>query len=477
MEKSEELTAEELAAVETGASQARAGTVPDNSDGGLKLAEAARPFWPESWWSLVDFRIGIIPLPIYVLLIFIVVMLVYLDEVKSDAPTMIAVLVLGGFTCAEIGARLPLLRSIGAGAIFATFIPSALVYYHLIPVKIESAIADFTKSTNFLYIFIASIIVGSILSMNREVLIKGFLKIFVPLVAGSVVGAIVGTAIGTVLGLGMHHTFFYVVIPIMAGGIGEGSIPLSIGYAALTGVPQGEIFAEILPSVMLGSLTAILLAGMLNMLGKKYPHLSGEGHLQPVKAGEQDLEAEGAEEKAAGSATAGTIAAAGLTAITLYLLGVICFHLTGLPAPVAMLFLVVLLKLTRAVSPDLQLGDRVVFDFVRTTMTYPLLFAIGVALTPWDKLMAAFHPANVITIVSTVVTIVATGFFVGRLMGMYPIETAVVNATHSGQGGTGDVAILTAANRMQLMPFAQIATRIGGAVTITAVLAILDYLK
>ena len=62
-------------------------------------------------------------------------------------------------------------------------------------------------------------------------------------------------------------------------------------------------------------------------------------------------------------------------------------------------------------------------------------------------------------------------------MGTYPIETAIVNATHSGQGGTGDVAILTAANRMQLMPFAQIATRIGGAVTITAVLAILDYLK
>jgi Na+/citrate or Na+/malate symporter len=62
-------------------------------------------------------------------------------------------------------------------------------------------------------------------------------------------------------------------------------------------------------------------------------------------------------------------------------------------------------------------------------------------------------------------------------MGMYPIETAIVNACHSGQGGTGDVAILTAANRMQLMPFAQIATRIGGAVTITAVLLILGYLK
>jgi Na+/citrate or Na+/malate symporter len=211
----------------------------------MQNRETPRHFWPERWWALVDFRIGIIPLPVYVLLVFIVIVLVRTEEVQSDAPTMIAVLVLGGFTCAELGARLPLLRSIGAAAIFATFIPSALVYYHLIPAAIESAIADFTKSTNFLYIFIASIIVGSILSMDRDVLIKGFLKIFVPLAAGSVAAAAVGTAVGTTLGLGTHHTFFYIVVPIMAGGVGEGSIPLSIGYAALTGVPQGEVFAEI----------------------------------------------------------------------------------------------------------------------------------------------------------------------------------------------------------------------------------------
>jgi Na+/citrate or Na+/malate symporter len=59
---------------------------------------------------------------------------------------------------------------------------------------------------------------------------------------------------------------------------------------------------------------------------------------------------------------------------------------------------------------------------------------------------------------------------------MYPIEAAIINACHSGQGGTGDVAILTAANRMQLMPFAQIATRIGGAITVTIVLLLLSRL-
>jgi malate:Na+ symporter len=63
---------------------------------------------------------------------------------------------------------------------------------------------------------------------------------------------------------------------------------------------------------------------------------------------------------------------------------------------------------------------------------------------------------------------------IARFLNMYPIDVAIVNACHSGQGGTGDVAILTAANRMQLMPFAQIATRIGGAITVTVVLIILS---
>lgn len=98
-------------------------------------------------------------------------------------------------------------------------------------------------------------------------------------------------------------------------------------------------------------------------------------------------------------------------------------------------------------------------------------------MTPWDKLVSAFNVLNLITIVSTVAMLMATGFMVGRWLNMYPIETAIINACRSGQGGTGDVAILTAANRMQMMPFAQIATRIGGAITVTLTLIAMSQLK
>src|SRR5207248_3166491 len=157
---------------------------------------------------------------------------------------------------------------------------------------------------------------------------------------------------GTLLGLGAYHTFFFIVVPIMAGGVGEGAIPLSVGYAEILHGNQGELFATVLPPVMLGSLTAILLSGLLNHIGKRKPHLTGEGRLQPGEHDDMDPK----QEEIGGHMDVSHIAAAGITALTLYLLGIMCSRLFGLPAPVAMLFLAVLVKLTQAVSPQLQSG-------------------------------------------------------------------------------------------------------------------------
>uniref|UniRef100_A0A9E7ZQ92 Uncharacterized protein n=1 Tax=Bosea sp. NBC_00436 TaxID=2969620 RepID=A0A9E7ZQ92_9HYPH len=112
-----------------------AGGVPSAATHLAGSSQTAMPgtrqrFWPEGWWRLSEIRLGIVPLPLYILLIVIVAALVDLKEIKPDGPTMILVLLLGGFTCAEIGKHLP------------------LAFYHLIPAQMEKSIIDFSKSTN-----------------------------------------------------------------------------------------------------------------------------------------------------------------------------------------------------------------------------------------------------------------------------------------------------------------------------------------
>ncbi|PLR29020.1 malate permease, partial [Chimaeribacter californicus] len=119
--------------------------------------------------------------------------------------------------------------------------------YGLLPDVVVNATISFYKSTDILYLYICCIIVGSIMSMNREVLIQGFLRIFVPMLCGELVGMLVGMAAGFALGLDPFQTFFFLILPIMAGGVGEGAIPLSIGYAAILHMDQGVALGRILP--------------------------------------------------------------------------------------------------------------------------------------------------------------------------------------------------------------------------------------
>ncbi len=428
----------------------------------------------EKWWHILDnWKVGIIPLPLFLLAGALIGIDCLSGKLPNDIVVMVATLAFFGFACGEFGKRLPIVGKMGAAAICATFIPSALVHYGLLPDVVVASTTSFFKSTNILYLYICCIIVGSIMSMNRRTLIQGFLRIFFPMLCGEVAGMIVGMGIGMMLGLPPFQIFFFLILPIMAGGVGEGAIPLSIGYAALLHMEQGVALGRILPIVMLGGLTAIVIAGCLNRLGKRYPHLTGEGNLMPAKPGERQEPAGELTQVASGKTDVTTIAAGALLAVLLYMVGMLGNKLIGLPAPVGMLFIAVLIKLAHGVSPKMLEGSQVVYKFFQTSVTYPILFAVGVAITPWQELVDAFTFSNLLVIVSTVGTLVGTGFLVGKKIGMHPIDVAIVSCCQSGQGGTGDVAILTAGNRMALMPFAQIATRIGGAINVSVSLLVL----
>ena len=363
-------------------------------------------FWPEGWWKLMEFRIGIIPLPVYVMLLALIAGFAVTGKVPGEISMAIAVLAFFGFTCAEIGKRLPVIRNIGAAAIFATFIPSALVYYHLLPKPILKLTTEFTKSTNFLYLFIASIIVGSILSMDRQRADQGLHQDL-----RSARGRL--DRGGDRRDAGRHGARArrapHVLLHRGADHGGRRRRRRDSAVDRLFGDPASAAGRAVRAGAAAGDARQPhrdpAVAGVLDYVGKRYPHLTGEGRLQPARRTRWTR----CRRKSRGHVDVTHIAAAGVTAITLYLLGLMCRNLFGLPAPVAMLFLAVLVKLARAVSPPLQEGAFVVYKFFSTAVTYPLLFAIGVAMTPWDKLMAAFTLANIVTIVATVATLMGTG--------------------------------------------------------------------
>jgi malate:Na+ symporter len=257
---------------------------------------------------------------------------------------------------------------------------------------------------------------------------------------------------------------------MMGGGVGEGVIPISIGYALLTKGDQGTILAEIMPMVMMGSFTCIMMAGVLNWYGNRNPHLTGNGRLTD----DVDHVAE-TDRVPVAAIDAATIGAAGVTAVAFYLVGVLAQRAYDFPAPLAMLFLAFGLKAIDAISPKLQEGGKVVQKFFATSVTYPLLFSVGVSITPWEKLVGAFTLLNIVVIVSSVMVLIATGYFVASKLKMYPIDAAVVCSCSAAQGGTGDVAILTSANRLTLLPFCSIATRLGGAAMVTFALTLMRF--
>ena len=135
----------------------------------------------------------------------------------SEISVMVASLAVGGFLCAWLGGLVPFLRRLGAPAITAAFLPSYLVYRHWLPTNFEQAVTSFTKGTNFIYLYITAIIVGSIAGMNRTLLLRGIAKLSVPLLGGSAAALLLGGAAGAALGLPFNQTLPMVVVPVMGG--------------------------------------------------------------------------------------------------------------------------------------------------------------------------------------------------------------------------------------------------------------------
>lgn len=412
-----------------------------------------------SLWARANrLELGVLPVPVFLAAAAIVILAAYAGRLTTDLIGGLAVMMVAGVLLDWVGRHVPFIRNIGGPAIFCLFVPAAMVAYGLFNDSMLASIKAAMKTDNLLYLYIASLVVGSILGIDRRVLSRGFLKMCVPFLAGTTAAVAVGMLVGMLVGYEAKHTFFFILTPILGGGIGEGILPLSLAYAGILGTPQGDLAATMIPAAMIGNVVAILSAGTLSWLGERHPRFSGKGSL--VKMG-QDVDLTPLPEDDTMDLR---LMGAGLLIIcTMFTFGSLLEPLTGIPGPVMMIIAVAVLKLSQLMPQRMEQGAYQMYRFVAVNLTPAVLVGLGAIFISWDQLISALSPGYFLVCAATVLTLIGTGFGVGLLMRMYPVEAAIVTACHSGLGGTGDVAILSASNRMSLMPFSQIVTRVGGA--------------
>jgi malate:Na+ symporter len=415
--------------------------------------------------------VGSVPLVLFVGIAIVVAVAAYANVLPKNMIGGLAVIMTLGFAFAKIGRMVPILKDIGGPAILCLMVPSALVYFEMFAPHTLATVHLLMKEANLLYFVIACLVVGSILGMNRVILIQGMVRMFVPLVVGTVVAILTGLLVGTLFGYSLYHTFFFIIVPIIGGGIGEGILPLSLAYSAILGQTPDVYVAQLAPAAVVGNIFAIICAGVLARLGVRRPELSGSGML--IRSHEDNsvfTQAQGPQQ------TDFQLMGGGLLMIcAFFIVGGLLEKLVHIPGPVLMILAAVICKYTKAIPAAMEVGAYSCYKFVSAALVWPLMIGLGMLYVPLESVVAVFSVGYVVVCGSIVIAMALSGFFIASRLNMYPVEAAIVTSCHSGLGGTGDVAILSASNRMSLMPFAQIATRIGGASTVIAATLLMNW--
>ena len=92
------------------------------------------------------------------------------------------------------------------------------------------------------------------------------------------------------------------------------------------------------------------------------------------------------------------------------------------------------------------------------------------------ELASALSPVNLIIAVAVVLGAILGSALVGYLVGFYPIDSAVTaGLCMANRGGSGDIAVLGAADRLDLIAYAQLSSRIGGGIVLVVASVVFSF--
>ncbi|EDS7167008.1 GHKL domain-containing protein [Salmonella enterica] len=181
--------------------------------------------------DLLRFKIFGMPLPLYACALITLLLSHFYNAIPTDLVGGFALMFVMGAIFGEIGKRLPIFNKYIGGAPVMIFLVAAyFVYAGIFTQKEIDAISNVMDKSNFLNLFIAVLITGAILSVNRKLLLKSLLGYIPTILAGIVGASLFGIVIGLCFGIPVDRIMMLYVLPIMGGGNGAGAVPLSEIY-------------------------------------------------------------------------------------------------------------------------------------------------------------------------------------------------------------------------------------------------------
>ncbi|MGH2016361.1 2-hydroxycarboxylate transporter family protein [Aerococcus urinaeequi] len=416
-------------------------------------------------------KVGPMPLPWFLLFAAIILMAAVTESLPVDMLGGFGVILTLGWALGKIGGTIPGLNKFGGSTILSMLIPAILVFYGLLPDNAIESVTMLMSDANFLDLYVFALVTGSILGMNRQVLVQGFARMVIPMSVGLVLAMLIPAAIGQLVGIGFQETLFNIVTPAMAGGIGGGVLPLAQGYSEVQNIDYGAMVAILAPASILSNFFSIGVAAIVGRFGEKHPELSGNGTLVRQSATEEK-ELVNKEKKT--PINFQSIGIGLFLLVAVYIFGNLMQGIIGLPAAVIVIFASTIMKYFQVLPASIEEGAKQLNGFISSNFTAPLMVGLGIIYLDLRAVLDVLTWQYVVVVLAVVIVLGLTGFILGKFLNMYQIESAILSLNQSAMGGTGNVAILATTDRNSLMPFAQVATRIGGAITISIMITLLN---
>jgi CCS family citrate carrier protein len=412
-----------------------------------------------SFWST---KITGISLPLYLLIVLILIVTMALGKLPKGILGPLAVLVIFGNLFHFLGNKIPIIKSyLGGGSVFAIFASAALATFNILPHAVLQDTSNFINNMGFLDFYIAALITGSILGMDRDTLIKASVR-FIPVALIAMVSSFFAVGfVGMLIGNGFGNSVLYISLPAMAGGVGAGAVPLSSIYAHVLGTDASQVISRLIPATAMTNVLAIIGAALLARAGESKPGFSGQGKL--VKTGSLG-DASTRELKL----NIPQFGVGLMVAMSFFMLGQIANYFAPKVHAYAFMIIIVVLCKVFNILPKYYEDAAVMFNqLVVKNLTAAVLAGIGMALLNLNVLVASLTWQFVVLCLVSVISISVVAGFVGRLFGLYPVEASITAGfCNNSMGGTGNVAVLSASKRMELIAFAQMGNRLGGAIVL-----------